>query len=502
MVSPEVDSSASDPCIASDYADSDVAGIGVLISFALSSLLTIVAILAAYVAYALRPDRYSSLDKAIVAGFGRRSTISEGTRRHRIVTFESFIKSLSDQQLFTSLALTVAIYLLRYGVTGLDLKVSAYSYCMAVNIALLSCVVHLSAMTILRDHFETFTWIRNIRVVLMLVTISTLLPQLVFTQTTDTAVTLRCAVTSTDVRLSLGWTDKAYDRTVFLATFAIMLVIICSYLRRLLELYSPSFRESPERWVANVFHAITQWPSTNDQDRFNQEAAVYNERQRLELPTYAGMMLHIQVLYIVSSECRRSFIVEIIWLLFYTTFALCQIFFYVFWGTSAGVSHVNFSLGFGQILPLVLLGLPFLSALELYSEWANYNSEIERSMELRDIRTRPNTSQCLVADSSALPINTQDGNLGLYDLCFQHQRRTALVYTWLYSLTVVVIIGAIVFSGAIWSANAKEDDKVYVSVGHSLTLTFFCGLLFSLTFSAISWVLWVGRGRFMRPLTR
>ncbi|KAM0435908.1 hypothetical protein ACHAPT_002800 [Fusarium lateritium] len=340
----------------------------VLISFAFSSLLTIVAILVAYFTQALRPDRYTRLDKVIIRMTGRGSIVSNKIREQRIVAFESFIKAVSDQQLFTSLALTVAIYLLRYGVGGLDVEVSAYSYCLAVNIALLSCVVHLSAMTILRDHFEKFKWLRGVRVLIMLVTIGCLLPQLVLTQVIDTSLTLRCAFDPNEWDLTFGWPDDdKYGQTIFLATFAIMWVLVCSYLRRLLELYSPLFRESPERWAAGVFYAVAQWPSIDEQDRFNQEAASYNEGQCLEVPTYGGMLLYRQVLKIVSSKFHRSFVTEIIWLLFYTTYALCQILFFVFWGTDPDKSPVSFSLGFGQILPLVLLGLPVLSALELYS---------------------------------------------------------------------------------------------------------------------------------------
>lgn len=338
-----------------------------LISFAASSFLTILAILVAYFGQALRPDRYSQLDEAIITGLGRRSKASNEVRKQRIAAFESFIKALSDQQLFTSLALTVAIYLLRYGVNGLDAQVSAYSYCLAVNIALLSCFVHLSAVTILRDHLEKFKRLRNVRIFIMLITIGCLIPQLVLTQLIDASLTLQCALDPDEFYLYLVWTDNTYGQTIFLATLSIILIIAWSYLRRLLELLSPLFRQSPERLSIAALHWICQWPSADEQDRFDQKATAYIETQCSELPTYGGMALYGRVLGIVIFEFRRSFIAEIIWLLFYTTFGLCQILFFVFWGPDPGVSPVSFSLGFGQILPLVLLGLPVLSALELYS---------------------------------------------------------------------------------------------------------------------------------------
>ena len=82
------------------------------------------------------------------------------------------------------------------------------------------------------------------------------------------------------------------------------------------------------------------------------------------MPTYSGMVLHVHALGIVSSEVSRSFAAEFIWILFYTTFASCQIGLFISTGTDQ--PSVSFSLGFGQILPLVLLGLPVLSTFELY----------------------------------------------------------------------------------------------------------------------------------------
>lgn len=338
-----------------------------LISFAASSLITNLAIFVAYFGKALRPDRYSQLDEFIITGLGRRSKASKEVRKQRIAAFESFVKALSDQQLFTSLALTVAIYLLRYGVNGLDARVSAYSYCLAVNIALLSCFVHLSAMTILREHLEKFERLRNIRICIMLITIGCLIPQFVLTQFVDARLTLRCALDPDKFYLDFVWLDDTYDQTVYLATLSIILIIVWSYLRRLLELVSPLFKESPERLSIAAFHWTLKWPSADEQDRFEQKAAAYIETQRSKLPTYKGLVLYGRVLGIAIFEFRRSFISEIIWLLFYTTFGLCQILFFIFWGPDPSESPVSLSLGFGQILPLVLLGLPVLSALELYS---------------------------------------------------------------------------------------------------------------------------------------
>ncbi|RSM17820.1 hypothetical protein CDV31_003246 [Fusarium ambrosium] len=349
-------------CIPPNSVDPDVAGIGVLITFAASSLITIVAIVVAYFRQALRPDRYNSLDKVIIG----LETVSDGVRTQRIAALESFLKALSDQQLFTALALTLTIYLLQYHAPRFDTDVSAYPVCLAVNIALLSSSVHLSATTILRDHFDKNKRLRDVRVLIMLTTIICLLPQLALTQIMDPSVTLRCALHADELISDLNRSGDKYDRTVFLSTSAIILALVCGYGRRLLELYSPLFRQSPERWVAGVFHIAFRWPSADQREKLNREAASYNEEQSLKLPTYSGIILHGQVFRIVSSEFRQSFFTELIWLLFYTVFSLCQMVFFIIWSLEPGESPISLSWGFGQVLPLVLLGLPVVSALEFY----------------------------------------------------------------------------------------------------------------------------------------
>lgn len=332
----------------------------------MSSLVTIVTIVVAYIGQALRPVRYSSLDKVLIR-YDPGAPINEKERAWRIEALESFLKTLSDQQLFIALALTLAIYLLRYGVSGLDAKVSAYSFCLAVNIALLSCTVHLAAMTILREHFDKLKWPRNIRVVIMVVTMGCLIPQLVTMQFLDSAVTLRCALDPAESDPNDIWEQTVYALTLVLATTAIIATIVFGYLRRLFELYSTLFRESPERWVARLCYWIRQLPFIDDKHKFNQEAASHHAKQSSEVRTYSGMLLYWRILRIVTLEVRRSFIAELIWISFYTILASCLMIYFLSSGTDPGQSPVSFTVGFGQVLPLVLLGLPALSAAELFS---------------------------------------------------------------------------------------------------------------------------------------
>ncbi|KAH6953827.1 hypothetical protein BKA56DRAFT_681820 [Ilyonectria sp. MPI-CAGE-AT-0026] len=208
-----------DPCKPEQFADPDVTGIGVFISFGISILLTIGSILAAYLFGALPNDRYNGADNALLnilyGIFGRaRRTHEETGRPRKTVAFESFIQAMAGQQLLTGMALIVAVYMIRYGVTGLDEKVSIYSFSMAVNLALLSCITHLSTMTVLRTYYAEFKKLRDIRVAMMVVAAVLIIPQLVASQGP-----------------LLRWTDDIGGQTVYFATLGITGVVVCGYLR-------------------------------------------------------------------------------------------------------------------------------------------------------------------------------------------------------------------------------------------------------------------------------
>lgn len=200
----------------------------------------------------------------------------------------------------------------------------------------------------------------------MVVTIGCLLPQLVLTQVMEPSITLRCAVGPAEEFLNSTPDDYEFGLTVTLATSAIISALVCGYGRRILELYSTSFRQSPERWASSVFNTIRQWFKADIQEHLDQETVSYNERELVDVHTSSGMMLHAQLLRIVCTEFRQSFFTELIWLLFYTVYSIFQMVFFIIWSFEPGQSPISLKWGFGQVLPLVLLGLPVISAIEFY----------------------------------------------------------------------------------------------------------------------------------------
>ncbi|KAF4443972.1 hypothetical protein F53441_11290 [Fusarium austroafricanum] len=355
-----------DPCRPEQYADPDVTGIGVLIAFGFSVLLTIVSVLLAYLLGALRPNRYNSADKLLLdtlyGFFGKEFEwpTSGGTRHlQRTAAFETFIQALADQNMFTGLALIVTTYRIQFDTHGLAAKVSTYTFCLAAGL---------------------------------------LMPQLVASQALDTTYSLRCALELAPASQRLTWsTDgtEGLEPTLFFATL--------------------------EAWLAECLQKFLHWPG-NEMIRAYETQAARHEASlasKLESPGHASSLT---VILIVFTTLRDSFFAEIIWLLFYVLFALFQIVYFFVFGLDIDRSsdvRVSLSMGFGQVLPLVLLGLPVLSSLELnlirkYDAESLYNNSTTNNNDV--VATVPETTSHIAPgsqDSARQNAQTSD-NVNLF----------------------------------------------------------------------------------------
>ncbi|KAJ5970364.1 uncharacterized protein N7479_000282 [Penicillium vulpinum] len=323
-----------------------------------------------YVKGLLREDRYNAIDTMILDTFHRAlgggKRIQKTNNIDRIKHFENFVLTMSDQQLVTGFALVIAAQLIRYGVADLDKTISAYSYCMAVNLALFSCVTHLSSMTVLRSHYDSNKRLRDIKTVLMVASVALLVPQLVAGQILATNSTLRCSLDQLGGDTGLHWYDDTYSKMVFFSTLSMIGILVGGYLRRILELYIPMFSDSPEAWVAEICASKFSWLSKHDIKMFNVVANLDRFAEAMSLLAGRnGIRDYFTMVSIIAGELRSSFFAEIVWFLFYSTFALCEVCFFIVWGGDSE-SSISFTPQFGQILPLGMLVLPVLSAVEAY----------------------------------------------------------------------------------------------------------------------------------------
>lgn len=204
----------------------------------------------------------------------------------------------------------------------------------------------------------------------MIIAVAFLIPQLVASQILDSSQTLRCALDELSGDTKLYWYDDIYSQTIFFATLAMIGMLICGYLRRLLEMYFPIFRESPEASVAEICAKIFSWPNQDDLNDFNTAARGNHLGQLVWLSAErSGLRYYFAVAGVIMGELRSSFFAEIVWLLFYFTFGLCQVCFFIIWGSDPEESDppISFTPQFGQLLPIGMLYLPVLSAYEAYT---------------------------------------------------------------------------------------------------------------------------------------
>lgn len=340
-------------------------------------------IILGYFTCSLRLGRYSELDHAIISTFKTPNRHTQGgCNADGMFALEKFILALSDQQLVTGISLTVAIYLIRYGVSGMDSQISGYSYGIAVNLALLSWLIHLSSINVLRDYLGNHKTSRNVRVFLMLLGISMLLPELLRTQSFAAWETLRCALAAQEeAGMPLSWAPwrgtrfqdnnlEFQDNTVFCSTLAIIVVIARGYIRTLLGLYLPRRRQGPDVLVAECCATIFGYPTTLDLRKFAIKSKESHLSRMSQLTSCRGGIRALGLATrVVLFELSHSFIMDILWLLFYFAFGLCQIteFMNFGWLPQQGQRPVSLTPDFGQVLPLVMLGMPLFTAVEAYA---------------------------------------------------------------------------------------------------------------------------------------
>ncbi|KAK5637177.1 hypothetical protein RRF57_012889 [Xylaria bambusicola] len=199
-------------------------------------------------------SRYNEFDEKVIRKVNsllRIRSFKDETRRRLSHSFQSFLLTLSDQQLFTGFSLAVAITIIRQGGQDLDKELSMYSYVNSVYLAFFSCLTHLASITTLRNYFHKRKLLCTIRVIGMLLTIVLLLRGIVESLAAfpDSETSLRCWI---DELYQTGFFDGndfslmssgsgPYNLTVLLTIILVVTLLVDAYVRRILELYRNPF---------------------------------------------------------------------------------------------------------------------------------------------------------------------------------------------------------------------------------------------------------------------
>lgn len=341
-----------------------------MISFTFSIVLVIGTIIWAYFTNRLPNECYNEFDDLIL----NRRPQSKNEDRAR--TFRGFLLALSDQQLLSGLALVITINMIRNGVDNLDTEVTGYAYNNAVILAYFSCAIHLASLGCLRGYLQQRRTLKHIRVLLMICVFGLLIQGLWdawfavhLTESLRCSIRYRKAVgyLITDPDLLREYTIAIWDDIGGVAGFVIWIGTLASgYVRQLLALYSTSTGtpfSTPQIKMASMTGLLP---------RSLEETQLLRAKDRLS-NRWAESNLNFAFFFVVVIPTfAQSFMFEIIWLLFYLLIGIGQFAYYI---AAPGTRSEGYNLrtkislkpDFGQLLPLVLLGLPLLAMFEGYS---------------------------------------------------------------------------------------------------------------------------------------
>jgi len=167
-----------------------------------------------------------------------------------------------------------------------------------------------------------------------------------------------------DLTYTLGNTGRLLNIGV------LVVLIFFAYFQRLLELYSKRFRKSPATWQAELIASLLSWAELGH-DRIGTEGQQLGSTNNLP-----PERRRVYSLFVVTPETfRRSFLCELLWILFYAAFGFLQVL--VSLGLSPGASFedeeefpITAKPNFGQLLPPLLFGLQvFIVAGHILGQW-------------------------------------------------------------------------------------------------------------------------------------
>ncbi len=291
--------------------------------------------------------------------------IRDKERRSRAL--EKFVLALSDQQLVTGLAVLIAGYINRC-------SMFVYHFNIVTALAWFSSTTHLSTLEVLRVYLIDHPGIRNWRVAAML----GILGLLVFAQfgsLYESGLPVQCALES-------RWLYSV-DPVQLAQLLMVDIYLVTSYSNRIGRLYSSDPDWSLQEWVVKfvvwkmprkskkntrlphlerIIIASSKRPNSEQSAMFR----ILRQRRRLEearLMKTRGLYFHI---VFVSRQLSNAFLSDILTSLFGVTYGIAQIIVYRRSVPIGGLSGSQNIMGFGQLMPLVLMALPAFAAGEAY----------------------------------------------------------------------------------------------------------------------------------------
>lgn len=333
-----------------------------LSAFLTTTIITILAVILAYLTGSLDDELLDSLDRVVIDWVKRKGaawnpirTNSEtptlpnastspalpASSQARKQALLQFILALSDQQLVTGLAILVS------GVANYK-SLSTYEFSVMLSLAWFSSTTHLATLGVLKSHLKTHGIVRHIRVAGMLCVLVLLAFSHAVTiqswREDDNTMTVECLFHSSGV-YELSQSDVA-------STTLALAVIFLEYIVRIADLYvEHDLSLSPGVGLSQI---VMEASAESQVKNLGILKKLLERRKHVLFQFLAGFHLY-----------RRSFLSSLTGITFSFAYGISQVSLYR-WNNAPPLTSETEYMGFGQIMAVFLLVLPFIAAAEPY----------------------------------------------------------------------------------------------------------------------------------------
>jgi hypothetical protein len=288
---------------------------------------------------------------------GSKKSLSKEQRQRML---ENFILALSDQQLVTGIAVLVAIF-------SAHCRISAYELNLAISLAWFSSATHLATLDVLQNYLRRNKVVRNLRMVGMIGIVLLLIPGLILG-----------AIYPSNASLPIQCLQILPNEGPFLDPFGIIAIgftivyLILGYVNRLSRTFASGASISITRFsligLVRFIKRLDAKDSVNFVDEaIKIQAQKYQKllRRRATSDTEPILARKVFMFLICSNEYADTFVQKLGSMGFMLSYGLSQVATYRWLDDPPQLDPTSNRMDFGQIVPLVLLIIPILTAAEI-----------------------------------------------------------------------------------------------------------------------------------------
>lgn len=282
-----------------------------------------------------------------------------GTKQARIRAIQRFILTLRDQQLVTGIAILSTQYLKRCTMSGWHQQ-------LVICLAWFSSLTHMTTLTLLRDHLSKNKRLRLWRAIAMFCVMVMLFISMIMawlSSNWEPAMPFQCLMT-------VKAEDQITSAADVLGLVAVLLFLIFYYGDNFLGIFS-NRRVTIIAWLRIIYWKRRKILPRDKALLLLQRLENYSVQYKSQ-PSFTIKLKWIIIYFgFIRSEFARSFLWEIIWMLSLFTYSVAQVSLWR-WNPSFVLGdNITFDgnedeMGFGQIIALFLIALPFLGIFEAF----------------------------------------------------------------------------------------------------------------------------------------